>query len=386
MQIQQESFNVQIDPLSMITGLEVISGNLVQSYNRETGEYVDDRTLVPCKVHPFVAVMDPHGIMRGKVSITSAKWYEGDPINGTEILASNPDYVINADHTLSVKKNVDPASPLQISCVFTFTDTRRNMAETAEAVTNLRTTYYESTNFSVKIDQPKVITIDPSRVVKNANGAWLQVIKAQLYSGIDAVADANSAYWLQILDGGSYRLPDPEADLWLVTGLNPDGSIPREISVDCRFFSTLTLKVIACYHDSVKPGIPESSGICSTVSIGVRMPENTAGRMNTTRGRYIAPDVDQPIECECLIFDNRRLIDDPELYYDITWKARSNAAGSTAKVISYGATLSTTSKKVGITNTLGFSIWPEVKEKGVFLPLSDNGVLLTDGGVLLITQ
>ena len=386
MQIQQESFNVQIDPLSMITGLEVISGNLVQSYNRETGEYVDDRTLVPCKVRPFVAVMDPHGIMRGKVSITSAKWYEGDPTSGMEILASNPDYVINADHTLTIKKNIDPASPLQISCVFTFTDTRRNMAETAEAVANLRTTYYESTNFSVKIDQPKAITIDPSRVTKDANGAWLQIIKAQLYSGSDAVADANAAYWLQVLDGGSYRLSDQEADLWLLTGMNADGSISREIHVDCRFFSTLTLKVIACYHDRVKPDIPENSGICSTVTIGVRMPENARGQMNTIRGKYIAPNVDQVIESECLIFDNRRLIEDPESYYDITWKARSKAAGSTSKVIGYGVKISTTSKKVGITNTLGFSIWPEVKEKGVFGPLSDNGSLLLDGGNILITR
>lgn len=386
MQVQQESFNVQIDPLSLITGLEVISGNLVQSYNRETGEYVDDRTLVPCKVRPFVAVMDPHNIMKGKIPATSAKWYEGDPASGMEILASNPDYVINADHTLSIKKNVDPASPLQISCVFTFTDTRRNTAETAEAMANLRTTYYESTNYSVKINQPKAITVDPSRVPRDASGAWLQELQAQLYSGVEAVADANAAYWLQVLDGGIYRMPDPETDLWLLTSLNADGSTDRNISIDCRFISTLTLKVIACYHDSVKPGIPENSGICSTVTIGVRMPESTTGRMNTTRGKYIAPNVDQVIESECLVFDNRRLIEDPELYYDITWKARSNAAGSTAKVIGYGANLSTTSKKVGITNTLGFKIWPEVREKGVFGPLSDGGRLLADGGILLITR
>lgn len=91
----QESINVQVDPLSLTAGIQVLSGNPLQSYNKDTDEYEDDRTLVPLIIMPWVSIVDPHNIMpKGLVTLTSVTYYNGTPNAGVQIITGD-DYVIS---------------------------------------------------------------------------------------------------------------------------------------------------------------------------------------------------------------------------------------------------------------------------------------------------
>lgn len=387
--VRKQNFNVAVDPLNFMAELQVLSGDIVQSLNHESGEYEPDRLLVPLLLMPFVTVQDSNGIMKGKVAITNAEWFMGLPDTGT-LITNNDDFKISASGTpaysLKVLKNIEPNSPLQITCRFTFTDARLNQSISIERSVSLRTTYYDSTNYSVKLNQPGALIVDPMRCAKNEKGEWPVTITAQLYSGKETVPDTNAAYWWYILENGNYRLIDPDNDLFMLTAKTQSGSYPQTITVDARFIASLRIKVRAAYHTGTEPDIPQIDPLQESMTIQTRLPQNIAGIMNITKGQYIAPNTDQPIEAECVIYDNKTIIQNPTEYYDITWYAQQCNTGSTPKVIGYGQFLKTTSKTIGITNTDRFDIWPDVEEKGVFGPLSDGDTILTDNGVILITQ
>ena len=62
----QKTIMVNVDPLSFNSNIEIISGNNVQTFNRESQEYEPDRTLVPLVLMPTVITQDPHGIQNGR--------------------------------------------------------------------------------------------------------------------------------------------------------------------------------------------------------------------------------------------------------------------------------------------------------------------------------
>ena len=61
MDVQRKSTNVQVDPLSLTAGIQVLSGNPLQSYNKDTDEYEDDRALVPLIIMPWLQMGMPNG-------------------------------------------------------------------------------------------------------------------------------------------------------------------------------------------------------------------------------------------------------------------------------------------------------------------------------------
>ena len=76
---QPLNVNIQVDPLSFVADITILSGNNVQVYNRDIQEYVPDRSLVPMIILPYVAVSDPEGVMNGEQALTGVEWYEGNP-------------------------------------------------------------------------------------------------------------------------------------------------------------------------------------------------------------------------------------------------------------------------------------------------------------------
>lgn len=207
---QPQDVQVHIDPYSFLAEIQVLSGNPVQNYNKDTDEYEPDRSLVPCVLMPYVSVSDPEGIMNGAQPITGAEWYEGAPkADGSNRITGNADYIISDTgkpaYSLTVKKNIDPGSPIELFCISSFTDKRKNTSEKVERSIVLRSSLFDSLAYSVKINRPKGWTINPLDVVPNSKGEWLYSINAQLYSAENPVADANAAYWWQVLDGTTWR-------------------------------------------------------------------------------------------------------------------------------------------------------------------------------------
>lgn len=383
MEVQKQPFIVQIDPLSLLAVIKILSGNNVQSYNRDTNEYIDDRTLVPLLLMPYVSVVDPNEIMpAGDVKLTGIEWYLGVPETGSRI-ATNADYIISDTgcpmYSLKIKKNIDVNSPKEVYAMMYFTDTRTNKSVTVERSMPLRTTYYDSTNYSVKLNQPSGFTVDPTRTVEDANGDWPIKFSSQLFVGKDAAKDENSAYWYYILENGAYRLIDPATDLFMITKL-VNGRFPKDILVNAMFIDNASFKVRAAYYTgSTPPAAPTIDSIQATTTMNVCLPKTASAKMITHKGMYIAPGVNQEIQCEVIIEDNAGLIANPEKYYFALWYAKARTAGSIAKQIGHGMILNTTSGEIGITNALGYDIYPVVSEKGPYKALdAPDGTHFTD--------
>ena len=94
-QTQPKDVQVHIDPYSFLAEIQVLSGNPVQNYNKDTNDYEPDRSLIPCVLMPYISVQDPEGLMNGSQAITGAEWYEGAPkSDGSNRIVNNDDYVI----------------------------------------------------------------------------------------------------------------------------------------------------------------------------------------------------------------------------------------------------------------------------------------------------
>ena len=132
MKTQAQAVVTTVDPLSLHSGIEVVSGNAVQTYNNDTNEYEPDRTLVPLILMPYVEAADPDGKQSGRQELTVVEWYEGVPAKDfSNRIAAGTDYEIGdgsvegfPQYALKVKKNVAVDSPSQLFCVAKFTDRR----------------------------------------------------------------------------------------------------------------------------------------------------------------------------------------------------------------------------------------------------------------------
>lgn len=179
-QTQPKDVQVHIDPYSFLAEIQVLSGNPVQNYNKDTNDYEPDRSLVPCVLMPYISVQDPEGLMNGSQTITGAEWYEGAPkSDGSNRIVDNDDYAISASgkptYSLTVKKNVDYNSPIELHCIFSITDKRKNTQEKFERSIVLRTSIFDSNNYSLKINRPKAgLTITRSK--------WCPIVKENGYT------------------------------------------------------------------------------------------------------------------------------------------------------------------------------------------------------------
>ena len=385
LRVQPIPYNVTIDPLSLIGGIRILNGNPVQSYNRDTGEFNDDRTLVPLLILPWASVTDPNGIMKpGEVIITGVEYYTGSPTEGKRI-SSGGEYIISdvgtPTYSLKVKKNTPVDQPIEIYALYTFTDTRTNMSVKVEKSISLYTTYYEASNYSVKLNQPTGFTIDPTRTAE-VNGKMPVELIAQMYSGKEIVPDTNTVYFWYLLENDNYRLVTDD-DIFIMK------KVGKTITLDAFLFEDITIKVRAAHYvtGSPVPTEPTIDSIQATTTIKVALPPTATAKILENKGSFIAPGVDQAIQSECIIEDNVGRIPNPEKYYFVLWYARAQTTGAVAKQIGHGFVLNTTSKQIGINNTLGYDIYAEPYEKGSYKPATDNnGNILTDdnGNILLI--
>ena len=371
----------QVTPYTLTAGYKILNGNIVQCYNRDEGEYIDDRTLIPLLVMPDINVYDTHKNTVFTPVLTGVDWYEGVPSTST-LISSGTDYVISASgapqYSLKMYKNVDVNSPINIYYRAYFTDERLNKTITVEGVIPVRTSYFDSSNYSVKLAQPKAFTVDPCRASKNSDD-WMEVrLAAQFYSGSDAVADANSAYFWYVLEGGTWRLLNAN-DIYLMSGL-ANGKFSKEIVVNASFFENRSFKVAASFYEGdVYPTAPSDGGNQDTTTINVSYPEMAESKMSQSKGMYIGADTDTPIDCTCWVEDNTGEVPNYKENYMCLWFAKAYTMNSTPQQIGHDWNLSTTSAKIGVTNTEGVQIYAEVYELSHWMPVVvEVGALLVN--------
>ena len=337
---------VQIDPYSFLAEIQVLSGNPVQNYNKDTGKYEPDRTLVPCLLMPYVSVQDPEGMMNGSQGITGVEWYEGTPkVDGSNrITASTAGYVISdagtPAYSLKVRKNIAYDKPLEIFSIFSFTDKRRNTQENVERSTILRTTLFDSNNYSLKLDKPKSWSVNPLDFVVSASGHVLYSVKSQLYSGSTAVADANAVYWWDVFENGTWRnFTDEEIEVF-VDGRNADGSWNKTITLDVQMFKNIAIRCRAAYYSGAKPSSPVSASLQETTSIKVEMPPSLRVRTVQTKGIRVDVRMRTTVAFEAVVSYNAGIVAQSKSnYFKFEWYCKSAKPSSSAIRVGEGRTI-----------------------------------------------
>lgn len=389
---RQQDISVHVDPISFTADIEVLSGNLAQTYNNDTKEYEPDRGAVPCLIMPYVVVSDPEGNMNGKQALTGVEWYEGAPKqDGSNRISNNSDYVISDSSTpkysLKIKKNVEPNTPMQIFAVFTIEDTRKNTEVKFERSVNLYTALYDIKNYALRVNQPKSWTIDPIRVKPNSTGEWYFSITSRLYSGMTPVPDENAAYWWQInVDQTGWREPNSDELALCIFG-KKGANWDKTISFDARFFRNISFRCLAKYYVGQRPSTSDSS-LSVVVNVSVQMPKSLNVVMRQLSGSKISSDMTTPVSFECVILDNRQVIpSEKDNLFQITWKAHSAKPGVQDKEIGGGRTISFIPSTLGFDKKYAMSIYAEVKLYAVTaLVTQGKKVLMSNKKAVIATK
>lgn len=390
---QQKDIPVHVDPISFIADIEVLSGNTAQTYNQDTKEYEPDREAVPCLLMPYVVVSDPEVMMSGKRTVTGVEWYEGAPkADGSNRISNGDNYVISDDGTpaysLKVKKNVPVNSPIQIFAVYTITDTRKNTEVKIERSINFYTALYDTKNYSLRIDQPKSLSLDPLRESEDSRGRWMHTITAQMYSGLKAVADSNAAYWWQINENntGWRDITQDELDIY-ISGKESDGNWTKSLTFDARFVRNTSFRCMARFFEGVLPTMTDAS-LSAVCSVSVQMPKSLNVQIRQIAGAKVNASMHTTVKFECVITDNRQVVGtDKDKFFYIIWKGHSGKPGVSDKVIGKGRTISFTPSSLGFDKSYGMSIYAEVSMYAVTALVTNSGkVMVNNNKVVTATK
>lgn len=370
--MQQKRFlNIQVKPLNASSGMKIIGdGTFQQKYSRDDNAfYPSYSAILPLVVTVAVNIQDPDGVMpSGPVKLDRIDWYLGEYKPGNKIAENNPDYEVTTSSgipVLKVKRNTPVSEPLMLIGEAFYTNTKTGRQESRIEKQLLSTLYYEASLLSLMADSPTEVIVDPTKVDDSNTSNWYVQLKTILKSGEIDLAEANACYWWYVKDGKYTRLIST-SDTWLVTAPNSDGTYPRIITVDASRFKNLKLECRAAYKGATEaaPSSPTNAALLVQFNLRVDLPVFQNAKQIPIAGAYISvKDIgrEKAVKSRCEITAGGRVIENPEKYYNITWKA-TNVDG-TSSIIGYGEYIETTVKALGITYTNPVTLEPSVMPK-----------------------
>lgn len=362
---------IHVDPLTFNAEIEVLGGNNVQTFNRETQEYEPDRTLVPLVLMPSVIVQDPHGVQNGIQTLTSVEWYDGAPLaDASNRISAGTDYEIGdgtvdnfPKYALKCRKNVNPNTPMEIYAIAVFIDQRRNTEIKVERSITVYTAYYDAQNFSVKLDKPASWDINPLTVVPDAEGYWKHTVTAQLYSGKNPVDDANAAYWWEVFEDGKWHtVSEDDLSVW-IDCKDAEGNFSKTLTFDARMVNkNVAFRARAAFFESDRPSAPKSEELMADTSVTVRMPSTLNVDTVQTKGARMNINMDTPVAYEAVISDNRDIVPaSKDKLFQIQWYGRSEKPGSRDVLLGTGRSIEFVPKDKGFDKNYPVSIYASVE-------------------------
>lgn len=367
----KKSIIVHVDPLTFNAEIEVLGGNNVQTFNRETQEYEPDRTLVPLVLMPSVVVQDPHSVQNGLQELTSVEWYEGAPLaDASNRISAGTDYEIGdgtaggfPKYALKCRKNVNPNTPMEIYAIAVFIDRRRNTEIKVERHIPVYTAYYDAQNFSVKLDKPETWNINPLTVVPDAEGYWKHTVTAQLYSGKNPVDDARAAYWWEVFEDGAWRaVNDDDLSVWLDCK-DAEGNFTRTLTFDARMVpGNVAFRARAAFVESERPAAPKSEELVAATSVSVSMPRTLQVDVVQTKGARMGITMDTPVAYEAVISDNHDIVPaSKDKLFRIHWYGRSEKPGYRNVLLGTGRSIEFTPKDKGFDKNYPVNVYASVE-------------------------
>ena len=375
-----------VDPLSLHSGIEVLSGNTVQTYDKETEEWQPDRTLAPLVLQAYVEAADPEGVQGGRQELTGVEWYEGAPqADYSNRIADGTDYKVGdgteaglPKYALKVAKNVAAGAALMIYCVAKLTDTRTQTVVNVTLSVMLRTTVYEGNAYAVRLDCPPVWVIDPLKET-----TWQHTLTARLVNGTTAVAAAAAAYWWQWREpGGEWQeVTADDEKVWL-SCRGADGEHGASLTFDARLVKAAAFRVRAQRYEGARPTQPQDSTVRAETSVRVAFPRGFAVNQTGTRGGRVGYDLGTEVGYRVDAFTREGAIGQEKAreLLRVGWAAKSGKPGSVEVALGSGQEVSFVPKAKGFDRAYPVAVWAEVAmyERHVALT-DDDGAMLTDG-------
>lgn len=368
---EKRIINVQVKPLNASCGIKIIGdGTFQQKYSRDDNAFYPSYSdILPLAVTVAVNLQDPDGVISsGPAKLDRIDWYFNEYKPSAKVSSSDPNYRIATIGDIPVLKatlNTPVSSPILLIGEAFYTNPKTGRQESQIAQELLSTVYYEASLLSLRSVSPTEVIVDPTKV-DDANPAnWHVQLKAMLKSGEIFLADDNAAYWWYVQDGKYTRLVTP-SDIWLVTTPSSDGTYPRTITVDSSRIKNLKLECRAAYigKGEKRPSSPTNAALLVQYNVRVDLPVFQNAKQIPIAGAYITVkdiNTDKVIKSRCEITAGGRIIENPEKYYNITWKATK--ADGTSLIIGYGEYIETTVKALGITYTNPVVLEPSVMPK-----------------------
>ena len=369
---QKRVINIQVKPLNASSGMKIVGdGSFQQKYSRDDNAfYPSYSAILPLVVTVSVNLQDPDGVIaEGPATLDRIDWYLGEYKPANKIAEGNSDYEISTSEdgvpVLKVKRNTPVDEPFLLIGEAFYTNPKTNRQESRIEQQLLSTIYYEASLLSLMADSPTEVIVDPTKVDDSDSANWQVQVKAVLKSGEIRLSEDNAVYWWYVKDG-QYTRPVTTSDTWLVTTPNADGTFPRTLVVDASRFKNIKLECRAAYKGEADPApaSPTNAALMVQYNIRVDLPVFQNAKQVPIAGAYITINdigTEKLIKSRCEITAGGRVIENPEKYYNITWKA-TNADG-TSSIIGYGEYIETTVKALGITYTNPVVLEPSVMPK-----------------------
>lgn len=369
---QKRVINIQVKPLNASSGMKIVGdGSFQQKYSRDDNAfYPSYSAILPLVVTVAVNLQDPDGVItEGPATLDRIDWYLGEYKPANKIAEGNSDYEISTSEdgipVLKVKRNTPVDEPFLLIGEAFYTNPKTNRQESRIEQQLLSTIYYEASLLSLMADSPTEVIVDPTKIDDTDSANWQVQVKAVLKSGEIRLSENNAVYWWYVKDG-QYTRPVTTSDTWLVTTPNADGTFPRTLVVDASRFKNIKLECRAAYKGEADPApaSPTNAALMVQYNIRVDLPVFQNAKQVPIAGAYITINdigTEKLIKSRCEITAGGRVIENPEKYYNITWKA-TNADG-TSSIIGYGEYIETTVKALGITYTNPVVLEPSVMPK-----------------------
>ena len=368
---QKRIINVQVKPLNVSSGMKIIGeGAFQQKYSRDDNAfYPSYSSILPLMVTVAVNLQDPDEVItNGPAKLDRIDYYLGEYKPGNKIADNDPNYEISTSNgipVLKIKKNIPVGEPFLLIGEAFYTNPKTGRQESRIEQKLLSTIYYEASLLSLMTESPTEVIVDPTKVDDSNSANWYVQLKAILKSGEINLTEDNAVYWWYVKDGKYTRLVTT-SDAWMVTTPNSEGTYPRIITVDASRFKNLKLECRAAYKGAgeAAPSSPTNASLLLQYNIRVDLPVFQNAKQIPIAGVNITIkdiNTDKLIKSRCEITAGGRVIDNPEKYYNISWKA-TKSDGSTS-IIGYGEYIETTVKALGITYTNPVSIEPVVIPK-----------------------
>ena len=359
--VQPQPIRTSYTPLKASFGIVIDGGgSKTQFYYTNANTYIPNRVVTPMKLRAFLNIVDPDKIISNgdKSSQLTVTWYENSESN--QITSENSNYILNADGTLLVKKNVIPTAPVQILCRATFIDTRNNNTLVYNDTFTLNSIQKSDDQLSLSINQPSKITYNPLK-----DNQYID-ITAALKMGSETVADANVAYWWYKVENGEETLIDSsDLNIEYVSG---QGSKTLRIDADNTYLSIIRCR--AAYYTGTKPSAPADDTLMAETAIVYKIPPIKAF-VYTPNGNIIRKGMTNMTFFVKILTNKEELTEEQinRLFF-VKWFKKSSAAGATAVEIGHGSSVSVPADSLRLTGGLQMSVYPAVYEIGPYTVLT----------------